>query len=443
MTESSRAAADDTEVGSYFVANYPPFSVWTPEAVTTDALPALFSPPVAGTPLGLYLHIPFCRKRCHFCYFRVYTDKNAREVEEYLDLLAREWELYGRLPAFAGRPLDFVYFGGGTPSFLSTKQLEGLVARLDAVAPWSGASEVTFECEPGTLTEAKLSVIRRIGVTRLSLGVESFDDRLLELNGRAHRSKEIGRAYAFARSLDFPQINIDLIAGMLGESDENWHDTVRKTLELEPDSVTIYQMELPFNTTISRDKLAGSHRFDEDVASWSTKRRWVGEAFAALERAGYHVGSAYTAVKNPARSTFVYRDRLWEGADLAGLGVASFGYVNGVHVQNLDQWGPYREAIERGDVPLARAYRPTGDERMIREFILQLKRGSVRPEYFARKYGVDVLERFREPLASLSADGWLAAASGELVALTRSALLRVDVLLRRFFLPEHAGIRYT
>ncbi len=117
--------------------------------------------------------------------------------------------------------------------------------------------------------------------------------------------------------------------------------------------------------------------------------------------------------------------------------------MNGVHVQNLDQWGPYREAIERGDVPLARAYRPTGDERMIREFILQLKRGSVRPEYFARKYGVDVLERFREPLASLSADGWLAAASGELVALTRSALLRVDVLLRRFFLPEHAGIRYT
>ncbi len=444
MTDkTSTIPAEDTEVGSYFVANYPPFSVWRPEAVAADASPALHSAPVPGTPLGLYLHIPFCRKRCHFCYFRVYTDKNAQEVASYLDLLGREWELYRDLPAFRDRALDFVYFGGGTPSFLSTRQLESLVSRLQAVKPWRDAKEVTFECEPGTLTEAKLSAIRGIGVTRLSLGVESFDDHLLELNGRAHRSKEIARAYEFARHLDFPQINIDLIAGMLGETDENWTDTIRRTLALDPDSVTIYQMELPFNTTISRDRLAHTGRFDEHVAGWETKRRWVAEAFEALERAGYHVGSAYTAVKDPSHSTFVYRDRLWEGADLAGLGVASFGHVNGVHVQNLDAWGPYGEAIHRGEIPLARAYRPTGDERLIREFVLQLKRGSVKPAYFAGKYGVNVLERFREALGSLASDGWLAAASEDAITLTRGALLRVDVLLRRFFLPAHAGIRYT
>ena len=139
-------------------------------------------------PLGLYLHIPFCRKRCHFCYFRVYTDKNAAEVQGYLDTLAREWELYNEQRAVAGRPLNFVYFGGGTPSFLSTRQLQSLVARMDAVSPWRDAEEITFECEPGTLTEAKLTAIREIGVTRLSLGVENFDDRILEINGRAHRS---------------------------------------------------------------------------------------------------------------------------------------------------------------------------------------------------------------------------------------------------------------
>ena len=94
---------EQTEVGSYFVANYPPFSVWTAEAVPTEARLALRSTPAAGVPLGLYLHIPFCRKRCHFCYFRVYTDRNAREVESYLDLLAREWELYAPLQAVAGR----------------------------------------------------------------------------------------------------------------------------------------------------------------------------------------------------------------------------------------------------------------------------------------------------------------------------------------------------
>jgi oxygen-independent coproporphyrinogen-3 oxidase len=282
-----------------------------------------------------------------------------------------------------------------------------------------------------------------MGVTRLSLGVENFADDILELNGRAHRSPEIGRAYAFARGLGFPQINIDLIAGMLGETEENWRDCVRKTLDLAPDSVTIYQMELPFNTTISSDKLKGTHRFEADVADWPTKRRWVAEAFATLEDAGYHIGSAYTAVKDPSRTKFLYRDRLWQGADLVGLGVASFGHVHGVHLQNHDAWEPYSEAVRRDELPLGRAYRPTDEERMIREFVLQLKKGSLSPGYFAAKYGVDVLTRFREALDSLDRDGYLAGADASRIALTRDGLMRVDILLPRFFLPQHVGVRYT
>src|SRR5688572_6867843 len=112
-TESKTGMQEETEVGSYFVANYPPFSVWSKDDIARVAEPAMQSRPVPGTPLGMYLHIPFCRKRCHFCYFRVYTDKNAQEVGHYLDVLAREWELYGGLPAIAGRDLNFVYFGGG------------------------------------------------------------------------------------------------------------------------------------------------------------------------------------------------------------------------------------------------------------------------------------------------------------------------------------------
>jgi len=437
------AEVEQTEVGSYFVANYPPFSVWNGDAVAREARPALASPSVPGVPLGVYLHIPFCRKRCHFCYFRVYTDRNAREVESYLDLLGREWELYAPLDAIIGRPIDFVYFGGGTPSFLSTAQLSRLVERVTRLTPWAGAEEITFECEPGTLTEAKLAAIRGMGVTRLSLGVENFDDRILEINGRAHRSPEISRAYTYARSLGFPQINIDLIAGMLGESDDNWRACIDRTLALDPDSVTIYQMELPYNTTISSDILKGTGQFAEPVANWATKRRWVEEAFAALEREGYHIGSAYTAVKNPATTKFVYRDRLWEGADLVGLGVASFGHVNGVHMQNLDTWEKYSAAIERDEIPLGRAYRPTREERLIREFVLQLKRGALRPSYFATKYGVDVVERFADGLASLKSTGYLARADRDSIALTRAGLLRVDVLLPRFFLPQHTGIRYT
>ena len=114
-------------------------------------------------PLGLYLHIPFCRKRCKFCYFRVYTDKNAGDVETYVAALSREIELVSQLPVMGGRPFRFVYFGGGTPSFLSAKQLTSLVDRLRANINWDQAEEVTFECEPGTLSQPKVHTLARAG----------------------------------------------------------------------------------------------------------------------------------------------------------------------------------------------------------------------------------------------------------------------------------------
>jgi oxygen-independent coproporphyrinogen III oxidase len=134
---------------------------------------------------------------------------------------------------------------------------------------------------------------------------------------------------------------------------------------------------------------------------------------------------------------------LWQGADMVGLGVASFGHINGVHMQNKDTWETYSDAVSRGEIPLSRAYRPSHDERMIRELVLQFKLGSVRPAYFRDKYGVDILQRFRGELTSLADEGYLKEASDRIVSLTRQGLLRVDVLLPRFFLPQHVGIRYT
>src|SRR5260370_476015 len=109
---------EKTGLGNYFVANYPPFSFWKPDFLG-DARTALHSAPRSDAPLGLYLHIPFCRKRCKFCYFRVYTDKNARDVEVYSDALVKEVSLYSKTPLVGGRPLQYIYFGGGTPSYLS------------------------------------------------------------------------------------------------------------------------------------------------------------------------------------------------------------------------------------------------------------------------------------------------------------------------------------
>src|SRR3974390_2897889 len=115
----------DTTVGNYFVSNYPPFSFWKPERVS-EVTAALHRAPVAGTPLGVYLHIPFCRKRCHFCYFRVYTDKDSTAIKAYLDLAIRELQIYGAQPFIGGRKPQFVYFGGGTAAFPSADPLQYL-----------------------------------------------------------------------------------------------------------------------------------------------------------------------------------------------------------------------------------------------------------------------------------------------------------------------------
>jgi oxygen-independent coproporphyrinogen-3 oxidase len=391
-------------------------------------------------PLGLYLHVPFCRKRCKFCYFRVYTDKNAGDVERYVSALSREIELVSRLPVMGGRPFRFVYFGGGTPSFLSAKQLTSLVDRLRANINWDKAEEVTFECEPGTLSQPKLATLKELGVTRLSLGVENFSDAVLEENGRAHLSAEICKAWDWIKALNFPNVNIDLISGMVGETWDNWRDNIRRTIELSPDSVTIYQMELPFNTVYSKDILG--NQIETPVADWPTKRDWLNYAYDELQAAGYKISSAYTLVKNKQKVNFSYRDNLWRGSDLLATGVASFGHVSGVHYQNLPEWGGYLETLERGELPLYRGMRPTPHQLLVREMILQLKTGGIDAGYFRDKFGVEVLDEWRDVWQEYAGDGYLSI-DGDQVTLSRAGLLRVDALLPAFFEPEHQGVRYT
>ncbi len=307
--------------------------------------------------------------------------------------------------------------------------------------PWDETEEVAFEAEPGTLTEKKLEALRNIGVTRLSLGIENFDDHILEVNGRAHRSKEAFRALGFAKTLGFDQVNIDLIAGMMDETPENWERNVRTAIEQSPDCVTIYQMEIPYNTTIFKE-MKESGRISAPVADWKTKRHWVDWAFNEFESAGYTVSSAYTVVKNPETTKFIYRDSLWEGADLLSAGVASFGHFGGVHYQNQADVAPYMTEVDAGGLPIFRSYRTSHEERFIREFILQLKLGHTNLAYFREKYDVDPAERFSGTLGDLQRRGYFSL-EGDEVLVSREGLLQIDRLLHDFFLEQHRDARYT
>jgi oxygen-independent coproporphyrinogen-3 oxidase len=216
---------------------------------------------------------------------------------------------------------------------------------------------------------------------------------------------------------------------------------VRKTLEFAPDSVTIYEMEIPYNTTIYK-QMKAEGKLVAPVADWETKRHWVDYGWNELGKAGYKVASAYTAVKDTNRTKFLYRDRLWAGADLLALGVASFGHIGGTHYQNHHDFEPYVTRVNAGELPVYRALTPTPLDRYVREFILQLKLGHVSRRYFEQKFGNDPCQQFAEPIQRLKDWGFLQVA-GDQIQLNREALLQVDRLLHEFFLPEHRNARYA
>ena len=305
---------------------------------------------------------------------------------------------------------------------------------------WADAEEVTFECEPGTLHKAKLETLKDIGVTRLSLGIEHFDDEILAANGRAHLSPEIYRAYAWAREVDFPQINIDLIAGMMGETEEKWREAVRRAIELEPDSVTIYQMELPYNTLISRDILQNG--IESPIADWTTKRNWLNYAFEEFLQHDYEIaGTDIVATKNKT-CRFIYRDALWHGGDMIGLGVSSFSHFGGVNFQNAHNFEEYVRIINEGRLPLYRAVSLTPKQRLIREMVLQLKTGKLDTGYFQKKFAVDVWQEFQPVYEELQAKQLVERHNGT-IRLTRPGLLVVDHFLLDFFEPELRTVRYA
>ncbi len=227
---------------------------------------------------------------------------------------------------------------------------------------------------------------------------------------------------------------------MPGASFASTQRDIDRAIQLAPESVTVYQLEIPLNTPLYRSML--EDELAPDNASWAGKRESLHFCFARLEEAGYAVRSAYASVRDPIKHLFVYQDEQYRGADLLGLGLASFSYIDGMHFQNRTSLAKYAEDIRRGERPIERAYMLNDEERMIREFILQLKLGSIESSYFRNKFGVDIVDRFAQPIEHLRQHGWLTYDDCG-VRLTRDGLLQVDRLIPMFYLPKHKNLRYS
>ncbi len=425
--------------GSYFISTYPPFSTWS--ADDTGSVRTLLQAPSSDPqPLGIYVHVPFCGQRCRYCYYLSYADRPSDQIDAYLNAVAREADMYRRKPALAGRQPEFVYFGGGTPSLLTPAQIARLFGELRGNFSWDSVREVSFECAPQTVTQERIAALRDGGVTRLSLGVQQLDDDILRRSGRVHLTADVERAWPIIRQAGFDVVNVDLIVGLVGETERTFFGSLERVIDMAPESVTIYQLEIPLNTPLYRDLTGG--KLESRPPDWDVKHRRLMQAFDRLEAARYTIRSGYAAVRDPERHSFVYQDAQYRGADLLGLGAASFSYLDGTHYQNLASLKSYLRAVESDEVPLGRAHVLTDEERLIREFALQLKLGRVRSGYFRTKFGVEIAERFREPLDRLSHRGQLTV-DDDGVMLTRDGLARVDRLIPQFYLPDHQRVRYS
>ena len=305
---------------------------------------------------------------------------------------------------------------------------------------WSEAREISFECAPKSVTPEKLHILRDAGVNRISLGVQQLDDDILKTNGRVHLTSDVERAYRRIRETGFDVVNLDLIVGLVGETDETFFSSLERTMAMAAESLTIYQLEIPLNTPLYRAWREGS--LSSPPPSWPTKRERLLAAYARVAEAGYTWRSAYTAVRDPERHRFVYQDEQYAGADLIGVGASSFSHLQGVNHQNFAGPRRYVDAVTQGRLPTWRGYRMSGDERLVREFVLQLKLGRVELGPLRLKYGIDVLKRFEIPLVE-ARDGGLVAWDEAVIEVRPEGLVRVDRMIPAFYRQEHRSIRYS
>jgi len=371
-----------------------------------------------GGSIGLYVHVPFCVSRCTYCDFDSEVVSPER-VRLYLDALAQEVD---RSP-FKGAAPETVYVGGGTPTSLAEGELAGLFAILARGFDLSRAEEFTVEANPGTVHEDRLELLRKVGANRISLGVQSFEDKRLRLLGRAHGSREAGEAFTAARAAGFANVSLDLIFAVPGQKLGDVASDVARAVGLGPEHVSLYGLTYEAGTSMKRMLDAGEvTRINEE-----SERAMYLTVIDRLERSGY----AQYEISNFARPGFESRHNLacWRGDEYLGLGPSAASFTGGERRKNVRGLTEYARRIAGGAGPVEERERLT-PERAAREracLALRTRRG-IDPAEFERRTGFDLKALLGEAGTRLFAGGWLETREGR-VRLSREALPVADVVL--------------
>jgi oxygen-independent coproporphyrinogen-3 oxidase len=372
----------------------------------------------AERPLGVYLHLPFCARKCAYCHFAIDPARpsDARR-DRYLSALTAE------IGASRGGAADTLYFGGGTPSLVPPRQIGDLIAAVRARYEVAKGAEVTLEANPKDLDERGFAELLAAGVNRLSLGVQSFDDGVLHEMFRDHTGDDATVAARAARAAGFRNLSMDLILGWPGETRERFQRDLQRLLELRPDHVSLYVLETDGRTVVAHRASEGTLRLPDDDL--------VADLFLEAEDAFSSEGIHAYEISNFARPGFESRHNLkyWDDGPFHAFGMSAHGFDGGVRYWNEATFGSYCAAIETRGSARAGERQPSPRERLEEAVMtgLRVRRGIDREEFRAR-HGVDVMEQFGEALRPSIAAGLLSVDDASVRLTRRGVLMSSEVL---------------
>ncbi len=380
-----------------------------------------------GQDISAYIHIPFCEHICYYCDFnKVFLE--GQPVDEYIEMLLREMTL--QLEKTPVKSAPTLYVGGGTPTSLTAKQLERLLSGIVERFPMETVTEFTVEANPGDLTADKLAVMQNYQVNRLSMGVQTFDDRLLKKIGRRHTSADVYETMAFLEKADFRNVSIDLIYALPGQTLAGFRETLQRAIELDLPHYSLYSLILENKTMFMNWVRQGRLTLPDQ----EEESQMFEETILAMEKAGrkqYEISNFALAGKESEHNK-VY----WHNEHYFGFGAGASGYVGDTRYKNFGPIQHYLSPLRENKLPVYDEETLTVKSQMEEEMFLGLRlKEGVSASRFAEKFQRSIQEVYGKVLAEEQQAGLLEV-TGDRIRLTETGLLIGNDIFERFLIDE-------
>lgn len=371
--------------------------------------------------VGVYVHIPFCKAKCYYCDFVSFANKEELE-NDYVEAVIKEIE-HIDLSKYS---IDTIYIGGGTPSILAS---ESIVRIIKMIKPYMlDEAEITIEINPGTVNKEKLQAYKSIGINRLSIGLQSADDRLLKQIGRIHIYDEFLKTYEIARSLRLKNINVDLMLGLPNQTLKILEDSITKIIKLNPEHISVYSLILEDNTKlyemVNNGKAVLPSEELERKMYWTVKER--------LEQNGY----IHYEISNFAKQGFKskHNSNCWEQKEYIGLGVAAHSYINGKRYSNTENLEEYINNIKNNEFDKNMIIHEiqTDEDKKKEYMLLGLRKiEGVNIDLYKNKFNENPIFKFSNELDKLTKEG-LIGIDGNYIKLTNMGLDLANLVWEEF-----------